>query len=237
MNTNEAHQQQQKIKLAYWDYKGEGEQIRLLLSYLKIPYEEISPETQETWKSLSEEELKSSGFHFPNLPYIIDGDIKITESGAIPFYLCHKFNRPELTGKNIEDKMVVRKIHDIVEEIRIGIMKVIFKPDFTEKLEDLAREGSNVENNVKLLSRYLGSKKFILDYFTIADLEIAYFIDMMRVILNSAGVENFFFKRENLKTLYQSVFELDGIRDHLNSEKWKRPIVPRELLPWIQYDE
>ena len=42
-------------------------------------------------------------FDFPNLPYIIDGKVKITESQAIYRYIVNKYC-PDLAGKGIEDK-------------------------------------------------------------------------------------------------------------------------------------
>lgn len=39
------------------------------------------------------------GLDFPNLPYFIDGDYKITETLAIHAYIAEKWN-PELLGKD-----------------------------------------------------------------------------------------------------------------------------------------
>ena len=39
------------------------------------------------------------GLDFPNLPYFIDGDIKITESLAIHRYIANKY-KSELNGSN-----------------------------------------------------------------------------------------------------------------------------------------
>ena len=39
------------------------------------------------------------GFEFPNLPYLIDGDTKITETIGIMQYIAKKY-RPALLGAN-----------------------------------------------------------------------------------------------------------------------------------------
>ena len=44
------------------------------------------------------EDKKNIGLDFPNLPYLIDGEIKITESLNILTYLPNRFNKPELLG-------------------------------------------------------------------------------------------------------------------------------------------
>ncbi len=44
------------------------------------------------------------GLVFPNLPYLIDGDFKLTESRAINLYVIMKSGKTDLLGKTIEDK-------------------------------------------------------------------------------------------------------------------------------------
>ena len=36
---------------------------------------------------------------YPNLPYLIDGDVNLTETAAIMKYIAHKW-KPELLGSN-----------------------------------------------------------------------------------------------------------------------------------------
>jgi glutathione S-transferase len=47
---------------------------------------------------------------FPNLPYLIRGDFKITESTAIANYIIRSSKHPELLGKNIEDQAKVEML-------------------------------------------------------------------------------------------------------------------------------
>src|SRR5437016_4434764 len=109
---------QNQIVLGYWAIRGLAEPIRLVLRYSKTPYTEKmyqlgeGPEyNREDW--LQEKEKLGLGklifpiflFHFsfiyildfPNLPYLFDGDLKITQSKAILYYLGRKLN---LMGKS-----------------------------------------------------------------------------------------------------------------------------------------
>jgi glutathione S-transferase len=90
---------QNKVTLGYWNIRGLAERIRLLLEYVQIPYDEkvFTPETRPEWfETLKPEYVKKNPA--ANLPYLLDGDKLITETGAIMVYLCHKANRTDLLG-------------------------------------------------------------------------------------------------------------------------------------------
>ena len=76
------------LKLYYWNYKGRAQLIRTLLKHLNVEYEEINP-TKDNWQGTSKAFLEG-GFHFPNLSMIEDGDLKLSESGAILRYIAAK---------------------------------------------------------------------------------------------------------------------------------------------------
>lgn len=44
------------------------------------------------------EVLIAEGMPFPNLPYFLDGDVKLAQASAIQRYICHKW-KPELLGR------------------------------------------------------------------------------------------------------------------------------------------
>lgn len=46
----------------------------------------------------NEKEANTLGMEYPNLPYLIDGDVKLTETLAIMKYVCKKW-KPELLGR------------------------------------------------------------------------------------------------------------------------------------------
>ncbi len=71
--------------LGYWNIKARAEPIRYLLAYLKVDYKEVNPEARDWFTNRTK-----YGFDFPNLPYIIDGDFKLTESKAIMEYILYK---------------------------------------------------------------------------------------------------------------------------------------------------
>ena len=74
--------------------------IRYLLIYLGAHYEEIKYTSHEMW---FEKDKINLGLDLPNLPYLIDGNFKLTETGAIERYLINVFGKKEeLIGKTPE---------------------------------------------------------------------------------------------------------------------------------------
>ena len=48
-------------------------------------------------------EKYSLGFDYPNRPYIIDGDFKLSESGAVTMYIADRW-APALMGSNAQER-------------------------------------------------------------------------------------------------------------------------------------
>jgi len=57
------------------------------------------------------------GLDFPNLPYLIDGDVKLTESKAILKYAARKWDKKLLGRDEVEVGMaeMLSRIHDGIE--------------------------------------------------------------------------------------------------------------------------
>jgi glutathione S-transferase len=88
--------------LCYWDIRGLAQPIRLLLEYTGTQYEDkkLSCGPPPSFdKSCWLDNKFSLGLDFPNLPYYIDGDVKLTQSNAILKHIGRKNN---LVGTTIQ---------------------------------------------------------------------------------------------------------------------------------------
>ncbi|MRA94238.1 hypothetical protein GH868_30405, partial [Bacillus thuringiensis] len=79
----------------YWNIRGLAEPIRLMLHYVGEDFEDkmynVGPAPDFNRDSWLKKKFKLS-LDFPNLPYYIDGDVKITQSSAITMHIARKHN-------------------------------------------------------------------------------------------------------------------------------------------------
>ena len=108
-----------QVTLGYWKIRGLAQYIRHLLSYTETDFQEVQYENQDRWFKQDKENL---GFDFPNLPYLIDGDFKLTESSAIAKYIIKRSGKTELLGKNTQDQgkvdAIIAVLNDVMKEVR-----------------------------------------------------------------------------------------------------------------------
>ncbi|RMX56694.1 hypothetical protein pdam_00015777 [Pocillopora damicornis] len=91
--------------LGYWNVRGIAEPIRYLMAYTGTKCEYCDYVTGDApdydksgWFSVKE----TLGLPFPNLPYYIDGDVKLTQTTAIIRHIARKHN---LCGTSEEEMM------------------------------------------------------------------------------------------------------------------------------------
>lgn len=76
-----------EIILGYWNIRGLAQVPRLLLTYTKANWKDKLYNDRESWFN---NDKKNMSLAFPNLPYLLDGDLRITESSAINRYIINR---------------------------------------------------------------------------------------------------------------------------------------------------
>uniref|UniRef100_A0A8C8B1Q3 Glutathione S-transferase n=1 Tax=Otus sunia TaxID=257818 RepID=A0A8C8B1Q3_9STRI len=141
--------------LGYWDIRGLAHAIRLLLEYTETPYQERqyrpgpAPDFDPSDWTNEKEKL---GLDFPNLPYLIDGPTKLTQSNAILRYIARKHN---MGGETEEELQRVDVLENQLMDLRMSFARLCYSPDF-EKLKAAYLE--QVPKKLQELSRFLGSR-------------------------------------------------------------------------------
>ena len=158
-----------KVIHGYWGVRGAAQNDRLILAYTGAVWEDVKYTAPEQWFGKDKEEL---GFPFPNLPYLIDGDLKLTESSAIQRYVIKKYGKTDLLGKDIKDQAWVDAILGVFGDIRSALASLFWNKEWEAKLP-AAQE--KADPKIAQLQAFYGEKEFALGYLTQADFALAEF--------------------------------------------------------------
>ncbi|KAG0727254.1 Glutathione S-transferase Mu 3 [Chionoecetes opilio] len=139
--------------MAYWDIRGLAQPIRLLLEYTGTQFEDKyykcgpAPGYDKTcWLDVKE----TIGLDFPNLPYYIDGDVKLTQSNAI---MRHIARQHDLCGKTDAERVRIDILENQSMDFRNGFVRLCYGTFDTGKeayLEALPK-------TIKCFSKFLGT--------------------------------------------------------------------------------
>ncbi|XP_049621791.1 glutathione S-transferase Mu 2-like [Suncus etruscus] len=167
------------MTLGYWDLRGLAHAIRLLLEYTDSKYEEKKyrmGDAPDYDRSHWLDEKFKLGLDFPNLPYLIDGPHRITQSNAILRYLARKQN---LCGKTEEEQIHGDILENQIMDTFMQMARMCYSPDF-EKLKPDYLKG--LPDTVKQYSQFLGKKTWFLgDKLTYVDFLAYDLFDKLRM--------------------------------------------------------
>ncbi|RWS19491.1 Glutathione S-transferase Mu 1-like protein [Leptotrombidium deliense] len=205
-----------KILFGYWDARGFGEPIRHLLHYANVDFEDkryslvTTPFSSVEWN----DDKFNLGLDFPNLPYLFDGDVKLTQSMAILRYLARKF---KLDGETEEEKIRLDLAEQELCDFRLRLVRVAYadRKDYEKVKNEYLKE---LPAKFELLSKFLGNKMFVIgDKVKYVDFLLYEVLDFHK-ILKSSCLNEF----ENLQS-YLLRFEcLPAIKKYMNSGTFKR---------------
>jgi len=190
-------------KLTYFDGRGRGEIIRLILTQADVPFEDVR---------LSNEEFaqRKSSLPFLQLPiFEIDGKITLCQSNAIARYLARKYDlagRTEL--EQVQTDMIVDCMQDILDPLIVfftpGANQAELKKKYIE--EQLPVWLTKLE--AFLVANNSGDSFFVGHSLTWADLFLVRSCGAFNLI---AGLEDPFANHPKLKVLYERVIKLPRI--------------------------
>ncbi|CAG2108986.1 unnamed protein product, partial [Medioppia subpectinata] len=198
----------------YWNIRGLGQPIRLLLAYTETEYTDkrynYGPphEDQVEWY----ESKKSFGLDFPNLPYYIDGDVKITQSLTIMRYLSKKHR---LAGHNEREKIRIDVLEGQLKDYRAGFLEATFDPHFeTARVEYL----KTVPSVLKSLSDFLGDHPYFagksisyVDFIAYEFIDLHYYLEP-ELFAHHPNLKEFLGRIEELPTVHKYQYSDNYIR-------------------------
>jgi glutathione S-transferase len=206
----------QTLTVGYWKIRGLQSPIRYILEYLVVPYKEDvyeqgdAPEySRECWMSVK----PNLGLDFPNLPYLIDGDVKITESHAIIRYIANKYGGTDFSGKNPKDKATVDMILGVVSDIKSAATSHCYGSGDMEAVKKIGLE------RMEAVSKFLGSNNFFAgDYVTFVD----FFIFEQIELFAWATKNELLTRYPNLAEFHKRVIALPKFSEYYNSDRFMK---------------
>jgi len=139
--------------LGYWNIRGLAQSIRLLLGYVGVDFQEkhyvIGDGPEYSYEDWFKEKFKL-GLDFPNLPYYIEGDLKLTQSNAILRYLARKHH---LLGTTEEEKYRCDLAAEQICDVRKRFVELCYGDDFQSKCCVYL---ANLPKELQLFETFLG---------------------------------------------------------------------------------
>jgi len=213
------------VQLAYWDIRGLAQPIRFLLEYTGTDWEDKYYVTgpgptydKSCWFSVK----FNLGLDFPNLPYLVDGDLKLTQTKAILKYIARKH---DLLGKTEQEQIRIDLVDCQNDDMRGAFTGLCYNPDF-ENLKPKYLE-EVLPPRLQQLSNFLGENTwFAGDNLSYVDFTIYEGLDQHRaldpnVLKNYKNLEDFVKRFESLEKISNYMTSPKFIKDKINNRQAK----------------
>jgi len=216
------------IKLAYWKIRGLAQPIRILLGYTDTEFEDIRYECDDAPPHACAEWAKDKenlGLDFPNLPYLFDGDIKITQSNACLRYIGRK---NKLDGESELEKSRVDMMESQAMDFRnIWVNFCYGGTKETLETRSVAYRKKCHDNYLIRFENFLNSKTFFAgDKVTFVDFPM-YELLTQHLHFDAALLDTY----PNLKAFLKRFEELPKIAAFLKSDKcFKGPMNNKQAI-------
>jgi len=160
------------------------------------------------------------GIPFPNLPYLIDGDVKLAQSHAILQYLVQAYG-PFLKGTSVAHQAEVDTVIGVIYDFRTNFVDLCYSPTYDKEVGKFQSE--YLPSVLRDLSEHLKTKGNI--YFTGSKLTLADFIAYEMLDENRIMTPKAFEAYPNLNQYIQRFEQLPRISSYLKSKEFiNRPL-------------
>ncbi|GFS39621.1 glutathione S-transferase Mu 1 [Nephila pilipes] len=197
-----------KVTFGYWNIRGLAEPIRVLLHYKKVDFEDKRYVLgTDEWSN----EKFNLGLDFPNLPYYMEGDIKISQSTTILRYLARKHG---LDGKDDKQKLRVSLAEQQIVDMRMALINLSYSDNFESAKGDFTKK---IPDQMKQFEKFLGDRKYIAgDEITYVDFLAYETFDLYR-LFQADALEGC----PNLQAFQNRIKNLPELRGYLNSADYQ----------------
>ena len=209
----------------YWGIKARGEASRLLMAYTKQEYKEENPESFEAWGA----KKQTLDLDFPNLPYLIDGDLRISNSKVILRYIADRSGNTSLYGSTPQERARIGMYVDVLEEL----YSINFKTIGTE--DPLATYKGLLEKTIvpflTQLEKTASADRFLLGDLTVCDFKLHVAREVIGLWSSSLKLEDPFNNCKKLLAILDRFEQIPAIKAYLASDKRKNLVIYPQFVP------
>jgi len=206
------------LELHYWNIRGLGEPIRMMLEYLGVKYENKYKASIEEWVK----EKNQIGIELHNLPYIVDGDVKLTQSFAIMRYLARKHKT--LLPKTELETQQLDKGEGITVDLRFVFALLAYNPEFEKMKDGFINE---LPTKIHGLEEILGKRKWVAGELTHVDFCLCEILDHIELCFPGC------FKNNPNITKYKATFEaIPQIKAYKSSNRFRQFPIYSPIAYW-----
>ena len=200
------------VELGYWKIRGLGANLRYQLAHCGVAFDDKMYETgdapdydKSSWLSVK----FNLGMEFPNLPYIIDGDHKMSETIPIHKYIADKY-KPSLLGSSPEERARINMAAGPISELKGKVTMPCYMSG------DKAEVHAAMEARLPAIVKFIGDNKFTcgaepswLDFYFFEILELLDWLSDGKV----------YETHPTLKSLHDNIENLDGVKAVLEGQR------------------
>nr|AYV89241.1 GST m2 [Tetranychus evansi] len=210
--------------LAYWELRGLVDPIKFLLAHAGVEYEfkayKIGPPpeySRDDFRSIKD----GLGLDFPNLPYYIDDDVKLSQTLAILRYLGRKHG---LQGTS--DSEITRC--DLAEQVMIDLLLFLFPRWRVNNEENKKQIVETVTAKLTEYEKFLGSGPFVLgEKLSYPDFIAYSALDYIR-LYDASLIENY----ATIKDFLAKFETFPNVDAYIKSDKFSRMPVTAPICDW-----
>lgn len=215
MNSTENTQ----LTIGYWPIRGLVQHIFYLLQYTGTKYNFVKVTDRAEWIK-GKPAMIEGGMNFPNLPYLQDGDVQISESQAIVFYIAQKYGDASLLYTP-ETRAHFFELWGVIEGVRGSFTGIAYASPSEEAFKK--NVNSKLEfNKFKLqsLNTLLGQRKWITgDTLTVADFFLAEVTERLQAMSADIGI-NILEGYDNFGTHFEKFIAIPQIKAFRESDSF-----------------
>ncbi|XP_068211607.1 glutathione S-transferase Mu 4-like [Palaemon carinicauda] len=202
--------------LAYWTTRCLAQPIRLLLKYTETEFVDkrypVGPAPDYDKKEWRSDKI-TMGLDFPNLPYYIDDDVRITQSKAILRYLGWKH---DLCGNTAQERARIEMLAEQANDVHWEF--IVFTYDHYDDEQKKKDFMSSLPGKFQAFSNFLGERRwFAGDNISYADF-LTYEVLDQHLHLDPNCLKEF----KNLQDFLTRFEELPAIRKYMASAEFLR---------------